>query len=143
MDGIMLQQLTKHYYHYTNTSIRPTWVCTYCGQCISCLAVIYCTVNIYITNNIYPKWNVKYDMRLQQIWHPKPEILDPYCLHLPQSLISRIWYFDSDFSRHMTGERNYLKNINPYFNIYVAFGDCVKGRNNLKSAFGLSRPSLS
>lgn len=38
------------------------------------------------------------------------------------------WYFDSVCSRHMTGERNYLKNIKSYLNNYVTFDDGAKGK---------------
>lgn len=38
------------------------------------------------------------------------------------------WYFDSGCPIHITGERLYLKELQPYSNIYVTFGDGAKGR---------------
>ncbi|GAU26327.1 hypothetical protein TSUD_56250 [Trifolium subterraneum] len=37
------------------------------------------------------------------------------------------WYFDSGCSRHMTGEKKYLNEINPYTISFVTFGDGAKG----------------
>lgn len=38
------------------------------------------------------------------------------------------WCFDSGYSRHVTGEKNYLKDLKPYSNSSVTFGDGVKGK---------------
>ncbi|GAU28621.1 hypothetical protein TSUD_55650 [Trifolium subterraneum] len=37
------------------------------------------------------------------------------------------WYFDSGCSRHMTSEKKYLNEINPYTTSFVTFGDGAKG----------------
>ncbi|GAU35618.1 hypothetical protein TSUD_30350 [Trifolium subterraneum] len=37
------------------------------------------------------------------------------------------WYFDSGCSRHLTGEKKYLNEINPYTTSFVTFGDGAKG----------------
>lgn len=38
------------------------------------------------------------------------------------------WYFDNGYSRNMTGENNYLKELKPYSNNYVTFGDGLMGK---------------
>lgn len=38
------------------------------------------------------------------------------------------WYFDSGFSRHVTGVKSYLKELKPYSKDFVTFGDGIKGR---------------
>lgn len=42
------------------------------------------------------------------------------------------WYFNRSFSRHMTRERNNLKDIKLYSNNYANIGDDVKGKNSGK-----------
>lgn len=43
-------------------------------------------------------------------------------------------------SRHMTGEKNYLKKLRPYSNNYVTFGHGVKG--NIAGKGKLDYPDL-
>jgi hypothetical protein len=50
------------------------------------------------------------------------------------------WYFDSGCSKHMTGEKAYLKEVKAYSNSYVTFGDGAKGR--IKGICKLCGPDL-
>jgi hypothetical protein len=50
------------------------------------------------------------------------------------------WYFDSGCSKHMTGEKAYLKEVKNYSNSYVTFGDGPKGK--IKGIGNLSGPEL-
>lgn len=38
------------------------------------------------------------------------------------------WYFDSGYSRNMTGEKSCLEELKPYSNSYVNFGNWARGR---------------
>lgn len=49
------------------------------------------------------------------------------------------WYFDSGYSIHMTEEKNYFKEVKPYSNSYITFGDGVKG--NIMGKRKLDYPS--
>ncbi|PNX99239.1 gag-pol polyprotein, partial [Trifolium pratense] len=50
------------------------------------------------------------------------------------------WYFDSGCSKHMIGEKTYLKEVKSYSNSYVTFGDGAKGK--IKGIGKLSGPDL-
>ncbi|MCH81590.1 gag-pol polyprotein [Trifolium medium] len=50
------------------------------------------------------------------------------------------WYFDSGCSKHMTGEKAYMKEVKSYSNSYVTFGDGAKGK--IKGIGKLSGPDL-
>ncbi|XP_057444324.1 uncharacterized protein LOC130736517 [Lotus japonicus] len=64
----------------------------------------------------------------QKAWIPKGEVS---CLIAHTSFrvsSSEDWYFDSGFSKHMTGNKEYLENLKEYSSISVTFGDGAKGK---------------
>lgn len=68
-------------------------------------------------------------MHPQQVWHAKRNVLVHIaCTSLKESS-REYFYFDSGFSKHMIGVTNYLKDIKPFSNSYVMFGDVSKGKS--------------
>ena len=52
-----------------------------------------------------------------------------YVAHTSLNVVStNSWYFDSGCSKHMTGDKNFLKDYKTIDVGHVTFGDGVKGR---------------
>ena len=45
----------------------------------------------------------------------------------PKVNVEKKWYFDSGISKHMTGNKQFLTNLQPYNLEFVIFGDDAKG----------------
>ena len=65
---------------------------------------------------------------VQKIWIKKSDLMC-YVAHTSLKVVStNSWYFDSDCSKHMTGDKNFLKDYQAISLIHVTFRDGVKGR---------------
>ncbi|KAK2402989.1 gag-protease polyprotein [Trifolium repens] len=68
---------------------------------------------------------MKYKEALTKVWKPTP----PQQAHTsPRITPSKNWYFDSGCSKHMTGDKRYLRELKSHLKGSVTFGDGVKGR---------------
>ncbi|WJX72422.1 hypothetical protein P8452_56307 [Trifolium repens] len=68
---------------------------------------------------------MKYKEVLTKVWKPTP----PQQVHTsPRISPSKNWYFDSGCSKHMTGDKRYLRELKSHLKGSVTFGDGVKGR---------------
>ncbi|KAK2402592.1 hypothetical protein QL285_052095 [Trifolium repens] len=62
---------------------------------------------------------------LTKVCKPTP----PQQAHTPLRIsLSKNWYFDSGCSKHMTGDKRYLRELKSHLKGSVTFGDEVKGR---------------
>lgn len=65
---------------------------------------------------------------VKKVWKSK-ETVKCLLAQVPLRVSSKKdWYFDSGCSHHMIGERSNVKDLNPYSNSYVTFGDETRGR---------------
>ncbi|KAK2368373.1 gag-protease polyprotein [Trifolium repens] len=83
---------------------------------------------------------VKYqETQVRKVWRPKEDskLKAHTCIRLSSY---EDWYFDSGCSKHMTGDKKYLKELRPCSKGSVTFGDGAKGR--IKGIGKLGDPSL-
>lgn len=74
-----------------------------------------------------PKGKKEKNTHAKKKCKPK-EIISCFIAHTSLRVSSREdWYFDSGFSKHVTREKTYLKELKSYYNSYVIFGDGAKG----------------
>lgn len=62
------------------------------------------------------------NLQPQQLLHTKIKILIHIVCTSPNVSFCENGYLDNGYSRHMTCERKYLKDIKPYLNNYVTYG---------------------
>ena len=79
------------------------------------------------------------ETQVKKVWRPKEDskLKAHTCIRLSSY---EDWYFDSGCSKHMTGDRKYLKELRPCSKGSVTFGDGAKGR--IKGIGKLRDPSL-
>ncbi|KAK2356066.1 gag-protease polyprotein [Trifolium repens] len=79
------------------------------------------------------------ETQVKKVWRPKEDskLKAHTCIRLSSY---EDWYFDSGCSKHMTGDKNYLKELRPCSKGSVTFGDGAKGR--IKGISKLRDPSL-
>ncbi|KAK2362046.1 gag-protease polyprotein [Trifolium repens] len=67
------------------------------------------------------------ETQVQKVWRPKEDskLKAHTCIRLSSY---EDWYFDSGCSKHMTGDKKYLKKLRPCSKGSVTFGDGAKGR---------------
>ncbi|KAK2382478.1 gag-protease polyprotein [Trifolium repens] len=67
------------------------------------------------------------ETQVKKVWRPKEDLkLKAHtCIRLSSY---EDWYFDSGCSKHMTGDKKYLKELRPCSKGSVTFGDGAKGR---------------
>ncbi|KAK2453398.1 gag-protease polyprotein [Trifolium repens] len=125
----MLKRPAQH--HGSSSNRRPRrWVCHHCGKRGHIRP--YC-FKLYG----YPQWY--HHNTAEQVNTPthqpekewKPKLVNKetaQIAHIALKATSRnCWYFDSGCSRHMTGEDDYLDELEPYATSYVTFGGGAKG----------------
>lgn len=76
----------------------------------------------------------------KKIWVPKNGMSGLIAYTSLRAFAREDWYFDSGFSRHMTGVKKFLVNIKSYSTSYVTFGDGSKGE--IKRIGKLDYPGL-
>jgi hypothetical protein len=79
------------------------------------------------------------ETQVKKVWRPKEDskLKAHTCIRLSSY---EDWYFDSGCSKHMTGDKKYLKELRPCSKGSVTFGDGAKGR--IKGIGKLRDPSL-
>ncbi|WJX61979.1 hypothetical protein P8452_47025 [Trifolium repens] len=79
------------------------------------------------------------ETQVKKVWRPKEDskLKAHTCIRLSSY---EDWYFDSGCSKHMTGDKKYLKELRPCSKGSVTFGDGAKGR--IKGICKLRDPSL-
>ncbi|XP_031106191.1 uncharacterized protein LOC116010828 [Ipomoea triloba] len=94
--------------------------CHYCNKKGHTRPECYKFYNDQRTEKFQKKWITPV---CRQIWVRKSDLVC-YSMHLEKE--QGKWYFDSGCSRHMTGNKEYLRNVIPYTG-QVTFGDGIKG----------------
>ena len=127
------QESTKkleHVVQYVAASVRgvkqTTWVCHHCGRYGHLKPYCY---KLYG----FPKDALKAPIpkaraHNKKVWRLKKNE-SAQIAHTSLRVSSKEdWYFDSGWSRHMTGMKSYLVDLKAYATSYVTFGDGAKGR---------------
>ena len=120
MSNHMSQHRQKHQKRHYSSMYKP-WRCHYCGRFGHLKSSCY---RLYG----YPKPVIPYRRKYSNVEaEPKSIILhDSYGLIAYTSLKASTredWYFDSGYSRHMTGVKKFLVDIQPRSTSYFTFGD--------------------
>ncbi|XP_024019486.1 uncharacterized protein LOC112091030 [Morus notabilis] len=76
-----------------------------------------------------PKRKINGDNRsTRKVWVRKSDLSCHAAYTSLKASTTNSWYFESGCSRHMTGERSFLKNFKSLTDGHVTFGDGVKGK---------------
>ncbi|MCI13916.1 gag-pol polyprotein, partial [Trifolium medium] len=118
--------MSRHPTRHRETQSKPVlWKCHYCGRNGHIRPFCYKLYGYPRRPNMTrPKQG---ENKVMKEW--KPRVIDvSFIAHTSLRESSREdWYFDSGCSRHMTGVKNYLTNIEAYTTSFVTFGDGAKG----------------
>ncbi|GAA0180970.1 hypothetical protein LIER_30181 [Lithospermum erythrorhizon] len=87
---------------------------------------------------IYGRGRNKYTQSKMQ-WVRKESVVSHVVFASLKATTWTGWYFDSGCSRHMTGDKSYLSNIETVRNDYVTFGGGEKGRIIGKRSLNVER----
>lgn len=72
--------------------------------------------------------NKEKTVKTKKVWKPKVKVSSLIAHTSFRVFFREDWYFDSGCSKHMTWQKSYLKDLKPYSNNNLTFGDGVKGR---------------
>ncbi|XP_057444753.1 uncharacterized protein LOC130736999 [Lotus japonicus] len=141
MSDPMSQHVPQHVTtQYRNVRSAP-WRCHYCGR--NGHIRPYC-FKLYGYPQISSLPRSSENTQVKRRWIPKGEV-SSLIAHTSFRVSSREdWYFDSGFSRHMTGDKSYLENIRGHTSSYVTFGDGAKGKiKGIGRLVGYESPNLT
>ena len=75
-----------------------------------------------------PRPKIDLNHKIKKIWVRKSDLTCLASFICLRACATNSWYFDSDCSRHMTGDKSILVNYKSVSDGFVTFGDGVQGK---------------
>lgn len=118
----MSQHRSRHHGTQQKKSKRKKWRCHYCGK--------YGHIKPFCYHlHGHPHHGTQSSSsRRKMMWVPKHKTVSLVVHTSLRASAKEDWYLDSGCSRHMTGVKEFLVNIEPCSTSYVTFGDGSKGK---------------
>ena len=118
----MSQHRSRHHGTQQKKSKRKKWRCHYCGKYGHIKPFCY-----HLHGHPHHGTQSSSSGR-KMVWVPKHKTVSLVVHTSLRASAKEDWYLDSGCSRHMTGVKEFLVNIEPCSTSYVTFGDGSKGK---------------